>query len=108
MGKANPEAVRLAKDFKERAGKKYAIKRVVLFGSQATGKTREGSDMDLLIVSEKSKKKSEFMSELFREWHINQKKKFPIDFICFTPKQFSKLSRQITIVKQALEEGVEI
>jgi predicted nucleotidyltransferase len=32
MGKANTEAMRLVKDFKEKTGKKYGIKKIVLFG----------------------------------------------------------------------------
>lgn len=108
MGKANPEAVKIAKDFKRHAAKKYGIQKITMFGSQATGKTRRGSDIDLLVVSDKCRHKAEFMSKLFREWHIVQKKKYPVDFICYTPEEFNRLSKQITIVKQAQEEGVAI
>lgn len=108
MGKANLEAIEMARDFKEKAKKKYNIDRIILFGSQATGKTREGSDIDLLVISDKFRNRVEFMSRLFEEWHIKQKKKFPVDFICFRRKEFDKLSERVTIVKQALEEGVEI
>jgi len=108
MGKANTEAIRLARDFKGKAKKKYDIDKIILFGSQATGKTREGSDIDLLVVSDKFKNKAKSMSQLSAEWHINQKKKFPVDFLCFTRKEFNRLSTRITIVKQALEEGIEI
>lgn len=108
MGKPNPEAIRLAKDFKRRAAKKYGIKKITMFGSQATGITRKDSDIDLLVVSDKCPKKAEYMSRLFREWHIVQKKKHPVDFICYTPEEFNKLSKKITIVKQAIEEGVVI
>lgn len=56
MGKANPETIKLVKDFKEKAKKKYDIKKIILFGSQAIGGTKEGSDIDLLIVSDRFKK----------------------------------------------------
>ena len=108
MGKANPEAIKMAKDFKKHAAKKYGIQKITMFGSQATGKTRKESDIDLLVVSDKCRRKAEFMSGLFREWHVVQKKKHPVDFICYTPKEFDRLSKQITIVKQALEEGVDV
>lgn len=108
MGKANAKAVELSRDFKEKAESKYNIEKIILFGSQVTGSSRKGSDIDLLVVSDEVENKAEFMSRLFEEWHINQKKKSPVDFICFTPEEFSKLASKITIVKQAVEEGVEI
>lgn len=108
MGEANPEAIKIAKDFKKKAERKYSFQKVILFGSQATGKIREGSDIDLLIVSDKFRKKPAFMSKLFYEWHIVQKKNHPVDFICFTKKEFARMSNKVTIVKQALEEGIAI
>ncbi len=108
MGKAIVEAIGLAKDFKRKAAKKYHLKRVILFGSQARGRLREGSDIDLLIVSDRMSKRSEFMSELLLEWHFTQKKNYPVDFLPFTEKEFEEASNKITIVKQALEEGIEI
>ncbi len=108
MGEQNPEIIRMAKDFKEKAEVKYGIKKVILFGSQATGKAKPESDIDLMIVSDKIKNKPDFMSKLYSEWHLVQKKNYPVDFVCFTKKEFNKLSKKITIVKQALEEGVAV
>jgi hypothetical protein len=59
-------------------------------------------------VSDKFKRKAEFMSKLAVEWHIIQKKKIPVDFLPYKTKEFRELSKKITIVKQALEEGIEI
>ncbi len=108
MGKANAEAIKLAKDFKNKAGAKFDIEKMIMFGSQATGKTREGSDIDLLVVSGKMKKRAKFMSALSKEWHIAQKKNKPVDFLCYTPEEFREKSKRITIVRQAMKEGVEI
>lgn len=108
MGKANPEVIQLVADFKKKAQKKYKIQKIILFGSQITGYTKGGSDIDLLIVSEKFKRRSEFMAKLLAEWHIVQKKMVPVDFVCFTREEFNRLSNQVTIVKQALDEGVEV
>ena len=108
MGRAKPEAIKLARDFKSRATDKFGIERIILFGSQATGKTRKGSDIDLLIVSKQIKKRAKFMTALSKEWHIAQKKNKPVDFLCYTPEEFGRMSKKITIVKQALKEGVEI
>ena len=81
---------------------------MVLFGSQATGKSGKDSDIDLLVVSEKVRKKSKFMTSLIEEWHTVQKKNNPVDFICYTPEEFKTKSKGITIVRQALKEGIEI
>ncbi|MBI2971447.1 MAG: nucleotidyltransferase domain-containing protein [Candidatus Aenigmarchaeota archaeon] len=108
MGKANPEAIKLAKDFKKKAAGKFAIDKIILFGSQATGKTREGSDIDLLVVSKNVKKRAVFMSALSKEWHIAQKKNKPVDFLCYTPEEFRAKSKGITIVRDAVKHGVEV
>lgn len=108
MDKANIKTIKLVKDFKKKASDRFGIDKIILFGSQATGKTREGSDIDLLVVSKKIKKRAAFMSALSMEWHIRQGKNHPVDFICYTPEEFKAKSKGITIVRQALKEGVEV
>ena len=108
MGNSKSLAIELAKDFKKRAAKKYGIKKIILFGSQATGKKREGSDIDLLVVSDRFKKRANFMSKLFAEWHIVQKKNLPVDFLPYRTKEFENMSKGVTIVHQAIKEGIEI
>lgn len=108
MGNSKTVAKELARDFKKKAAKKYGIKKIILFGSQATGKTRDGSDIDLLVVSDKFKKRADFMSRLFAEWHIVQKKNFPVDFVPYRTKEFENMRKGITLVHQAVEEGIEI
>ncbi|MDE2588468.1 MAG: nucleotidyltransferase domain-containing protein [Patescibacteria group bacterium] len=98
----------LARDFKKKAAKKYGIKKLILFGSQTTGKTRKGSDIDMLVVSDNFKKRTDFMSKLFAEWHIVQKKDFPVDFLPYRTKEFERMRKGVTIVRQVMEEGVEI
>ena len=77
-----------------------------LFGSYATGKTRKWSDVDLVIVSPKFRKKKSYQRarRLYDYWDL----KYPVDFLCYTPEEFNKLKKQITIVKQAVETGIEI
>jgi len=43
------------KGFKERVGKDFPIKRMIFFGSMATGKATKDSDIDLIIVSDRFK-----------------------------------------------------
>ncbi|HLD78582.1 MAG TPA: nucleotidyltransferase domain-containing protein [archaeon] len=108
MGKANPRAVALAKDFKARAAAKYRIRRIILFGSQATGRWRPDSDIDLLVVADRPGSKPAFMSDLLREWHVVQEKSAPVDFVCVTPREFKIRAKRVTLVQQALERGVAV
>jgi len=94
------------REFKEIA-KKYQVERIILFGSRATGKIKESSDVDLIVVS-KEKEKLELLQALYHEWHINQRIDLPVDFICYTPEEFEKKEGGISIVSLALKEGIEI
>jgi hypothetical protein len=33
---------------------------------------------------------------------------YPVDFLCYTPEEFNKLKKEVSIVSEALKEGVEI
>lgn len=103
MGKKiTKEMIMSIKEFK----KKIGAEKIVLFGSYATGKAVSDSDIDLILVS-KSFKGKDFHSRfkgLWLKWELN----LPVDFIPYTPEEFQKLSKKPTIVKEALEEGIEI
>ena len=109
MGKASPDVVRTVEEFKKSVWRKYGIRKIILFGSQATGKSKKHSDVDLIVVSKKFAGKRAFngVIKLSREWH-NKKNNYPVDFLCYSPKEFDRLKKRITIVKQAVEEGIEI
>ena len=107
MGKANPEMIPALREFRKRVAKKYGIERMILFGSQVSGKKRRGSDVDLLIVARR-KEKLRLMSELYHEWHSVQKMNYPVDFVCYTPEEFERLRKQVSLVRDAVAEGLEI
>jgi len=106
MGQRRTEVLKCLREFKEVA-KKYKVERIILFGSQATGKTEESSDVDLIVVS-KQREKLELLRSLYHEWHTNQRIDLPVDFVCYTPEEFEKKRGEISIVSQALKEGIEI
>jgi len=108
MDRRDAKIIKTLKDFKKAAKKKYAIDKMILFGSQATGKARKSSDIDLLIVSRLKKRKIKLMQNLYHEWHIKQNINYPVDFLCYTPKEFKKMKNQITIVREAVRNGIEI
>ena len=76
---------------------------IYLFGSQATGKTHKDSDIDLIIVSPYFENMSSIQraAKLYDYWDAL----FAVDFICYTPKEFSVLKKKISIVRDALSYG---
>jgi predicted nucleotidyltransferase len=96
----------LLKKFKKDLTKHITIQRMILFGSRAHGKATRWSDFDLLIVSPKfdGVKFRYRPIGFYQYWTLN----YPVDFLCYSPKEFRELSKRISIVSQALKEGVEI
>jgi hypothetical protein len=96
----------LLKKFKENLGKKIFVNKLILFGSRAWGKPQRYSDFDLIVVSKSFRNKDFFErgSQLFNYWNLN----YPVDFICYTPEEFNKLKKGVTIVSKAIREGIEI
>lgn len=110
MGKVSADIIKDVKRFKKQIEKKYETKKIILFGSQARGEAHENSDVDLLVVSAKFKGKLALngMRNLSWEWHRGLKISRPVDFLCYSPDEFEIQRKRITIVKQAVEEGIEI
>lgn len=79
---------------------------MILFGSQATGRTHRWSDVDLIIVSPKFRRKRSFKRSrgFYRHWKLNK----PVDYLCYTSEEFENHKRRPTIVREAVKEGIEI
>lgn len=92
--------------FKVRAAQELPIERLILFGSRAKGKTGRDRDVDLVIVSAKFRTMDFFErgAKMYDYWTLN----YPVDFLCYTPEEFRKLRKQISIVAHAVREGIEI
>lgn len=77
----------------------------ILFGSRAREKTHKWSDYDIIVVSDKFKKKSfQRVPEMYDYWDYE----YPVDFLCYTSEEFNKLKKRVTIVREAVKEGIEI
>ena len=98
--------IEFLKEFKRKASGKIPIQKMILFGSRASGKPHRWSDFDLIIVSEKFRKKGGLIRgvEFYDYWDLD----YPVDFLCYTPEEFNKLKNQITIVREAVNKGIEI
>lgn len=94
------------KIFRKNLEKRIHVDRVIFFGSRVSGGPRGDSDIDLIIVSE------DFAGKRFRHrplgfydyWMLE----YPVDFLCYTTEEFDKLKDQVTIVRDAVETGIEI
>lgn len=102
MDKKKSEIIKKLKEFK----KQNKIEKMYLFGSMATGKTHKYSDIDLVVVSKYFRGKGiiDRSPNLYMKWDLD----YPVDFLCYSPEEFNKLKKQITIVKQAVKTGIEI
>ncbi len=96
----------IVKTFKKKLSKKFPVNKMILFGSRANGNASRWSDFDIIIVSEKFNGKKSFERGIgfYNYWKEN----LPVDFLCFTPEEFEKLKKKITIVRTALKEGIEV
>ncbi|MBI4147276.1 nucleotidyltransferase domain-containing protein [Candidatus Woesearchaeota archaeon] len=94
------------KDFKKAVSKEIKLNKMILFGSRAKGKPTRYSDFDLILVSPSFRRKKSFNRPigLHKYWHLD----YPVDFLCYTPREFNRLKKQITIVREAVKEGIEI
>ena len=77
-----------------------------LFGSTVLGNTHKYSDVDLVVVSKKFKGKGllERSPNLYLRWGLE----YPVDFLCYTPGEFERLKKGVTIVREAIRNGIEI
>ena len=94
------------KEFKRIVKKEIPITKMLLFGSQAIGKTHRWSDVDLIVVSDNFRRKRSFKraNKLYDFWFIDH----PVDFLCYTPEEFDRLKKQFTVVREAIKNGIEI
>lgn len=96
----------ILKKFKVLVKADFPDVKLILFGSRVSGKVHKWSDFDLIIVSEWFNGIISFKrgAKMYDYWNFL----LPVDFLCYTPKEFNKLKNQITIVREAVENGIEI
>ncbi len=106
MGSAADGLIRDLQAFRRKISKRYAVRRMILFGSRARETPHKNSDVDLVIVSPRFKRKNivDRASPLYMEWDLD----LPVDFLCYTPEEFDELSKRPSIVREALREGISV
>ena len=100
------EIIKKIEKFREDASKEIPIEKVIFFGSRAKGTFKRNSDYDFILVSKdfKGEKFTDRISKIYPYWKYNES----IEPLCYTPQEFNKLKNQITIVREAVKEGIEI
>ncbi len=79
---------------------------MIFFGSRTGEKFTRYSDVDLIIVSPRFKKLKSFQrpTTLRLKWNLD----YPVDLLCYTPEEFEIRKKQPSIIKEAIERGIEI
>ncbi|MBI2631773.1 nucleotidyltransferase domain-containing protein [Candidatus Pacearchaeota archaeon] len=99
------ELIDKLKLFKKRIEKKYKIEKMILFGSRTSKVYKEDGDVDIILVGDfKGKSNLERAPPLYIEWELD----LPVDFLCYSLEEYKKLAKQITIVREALRNGIII
>ncbi|HKZ48945.1 MAG TPA: nucleotidyltransferase domain-containing protein [Thermoplasmata archaeon] len=103
MGSSPDGLIRELRGFRRKLARRYPVERMILFGSRARGEAHRFSDVDLLVVSAKFHRRNavDRAYPLRLEWDLD----YPVDFLCYTPEEFRRLSRRGGIVREALREG---
>ncbi|MEK6983964.1 MAG: nucleotidyltransferase domain-containing protein [Nanoarchaeota archaeon] len=92
--------------FKGQIQNNIDVDKIIFFGSRVHGKPYKDSDIDLIIVSKDFREKKFRYRPIgfYDYWDLD----YPVDFLCYTPEEFNKFKKQVTIVKEAVENGIEI
>jgi uncharacterized protein len=94
------------KKFVKKANRKFKIEKIIFFGSRTGKKYSKDSDIDLIIVSDDFNGLDFFerVSKMYDYWDLD----YPVDFLCYTSKEFEILKLKISIVKEAIKRGIEV
>lgn len=81
--------------------KPYHPEKIILFGSYASGKPNEDSDVDLLLIKET---KEPFLDRQVKVQSL-LRTTIPVDAFVFTPEEFKKARARNILIQEAVETG---
>jgi predicted nucleotidyltransferase len=76
----------------------YHPERILLFGSLASGRVGEWSDIDLVIIKES---RQTFLDRIREVMHLLQPR-VGVDILVYTPEEFAQLSRERPFVREEI------
>jgi len=106
MGSPPDSLIRDLRRFRRKVAQRFGIETMILFGSRARGRARPDSDVDLIVVGHRFRRKNPIdrAAPLHLAWDLGM----PVDFLCYTPEEFAELSKRPSIVREALREGIPV
>jgi len=103
MKKSNNEVKKLGKII----ASKIKVKKIILFGSYASGKQNDDSDIDLCILTDEKKRKIDLIREVRKSLYDHSKK--PLDILVYNTDEFYERANSIkSIEREILKEGIMI
>jgi len=84
----------------------FSDAKIYLFGSRATGRARPDSDYDLIIISKKFEK-IPFIDRAVQIW-MKSDAQLGGDLLCYTPTEFSKISKTSSVIQDAMKDAVSL
>lgn len=75
-------------------------RRIVLFGSRARGRARQGSDIDLLVIMDDGRTFKERMREIYARLETDA----DVDILAYSPEEFERV-RNRSFFRRVLAEG---
>jgi hypothetical protein len=108
MGKkaTGPVLAPVVTDFARRVRAAFKVDKIILFGSRVRGDYLSESDYDFIIVSDdfKGLPFNRRMTLMYELWDSS----LPIEPLCYTKEEFERKSNQISIVRDAVRDGIEV
>lgn len=92
--------------FIQRVNERFPLTKALLFGSRARGDHLRESDYDLILVSPAFAgiPFTDRMSAVYRLWPWEAS----LEPFCYTPEEFALKAGQLTVVRKAVEEGIDL
>jgi hypothetical protein len=105
MGELGVDEIAL-QAFLAQVDKFFPLERAILFGSRARGEELRESDYDLLLVSAgfEGLDFSQRAVEVMKFWKLSS----GLEVLCYTPQEFGRKRRQITIVAEVARTGRDL
>jgi hypothetical protein len=94
------------KEFVKELSKEIEIQEAILFGSRARGDELVDSDLDLIIVSKDFK--DVFFTDRPKIAYKHWKHNIALEILCLTPEEFKERKSKITIIREAVKEGIKL
>ena len=101
-----PALAPVVTEFARRVRAAFKVDKIIFFGSRVRGDHLIDSDYDFIIVSDdfKGLPFTRRMTLMYEFWDSP----LPIEPLCYTKEEFERKSNQISIVRDAVREGIGV